>query len=44
MGIVLFAIIGAQIQAGVGYWVCYGAYCAIQLGRAIYKTIKEATE
>ena len=41
MPIVLFAIIGAQINAGVGYWVCYGVYCAIQLGKAVYKTTKE---
>lgn len=27
MPIVLFAIIGAAIDAGVAYWICYGAYC-----------------
>ena len=26
MGIVLFAIIGATIKAGVAYWLCFSAY------------------
>ena len=35
MGIVLFAIIGAQIRAGVGYWICFALYCAFRLIKAI---------
>lgn len=27
MSIVLFAIIGATIKAGVWYWVCFAVYC-----------------
>lgn len=27
MSIVLFAIIGATINAPVAYWVCFGFYC-----------------
>lgn len=29
MSIVLFAMIGAAIKAGVAYWICYGVYCTI---------------
>lgn len=35
MPIVLFAIIGAKINAGMWYWICYGIYCAIALGKAL---------
>lgn len=28
MQIILFAIIGAAINAGVAYWICYGIFCA----------------
>lgn len=27
MGIVLFAMIGAAINAGVAYWICFALYC-----------------
>ena len=27
MSIVLFAIIGATINAGAWYWICFGGYC-----------------
>ncbi len=37
MSIVLFAMIGAAIDAGVGYWICFGGYCATVLLRAIVK-------
>ncbi len=33
MNIILFAIIGATIDAGAWYWVCFGAFC-------LYKYIK----
>lgn len=35
MSIVLFAIIGATIKAGVGYWICFAVFCAFKLGNAI---------
>lgn len=41
MSMILFAIIGANIEAGAGYWICYGVYCAFYIGKAIYATIKE---
>lgn len=41
MVITLFAIIGAQIHAGVGYWICFGLYCAYRLASAIKETIEE---
>ena len=41
MGIALFAIIGAKINAGVWYWICFGVYCAFRLYDAIKETIKE---
>ena len=41
MAIALFAIIGATIHAGVGYWICYGVFCAFKLFNAIKASIKE---
>lgn len=41
MSIVLFAIIGATIKAGVAYWICFGVYCAMKVVLAIKDTIKE---
>lgn len=35
--IILFAIIGAHINAGVGYWIVYGALC---LWKVVYTIIK----
>jgi hypothetical protein len=40
MAIVLLAIIGAKIGAGTAYWICFGVWCAIRVGRAV----KEATD
>ena len=37
MSIVLFAIIGASIKAGVAYWICYGLLCSWKIGTAIAK-------
>ena len=31
MNIALFAIIGATIKAGTGYWICFGIYCLLRL-------------
>ncbi len=35
MSIILFAMIGAAINAGMWYWICFGGYCAIVLIRFI---------
>ena len=35
MTIILFAIIGAKINAGLWYWICYGVWCAIRVGKAL---------
>ena len=40
MSIVLFAMIGAVVKAGVAYWICYGIYCTI----AVLKMIIELAE
>lgn len=44
MGIVLFALIGAHINAGLAYWLCFGVYCAISLVKACVNTAKEMKE
>ena len=31
MSIVLFAMIGLAIKAGIAYWVCFGLYCSLKL-------------
>lgn len=41
MDIILFAIIGAKINAGVWYWICFGLYCAFNLYNALKETIAE---
>lgn len=35
MSIVLFALIGSAIKAGVVYWVCFGIYCTVKVFQAI---------
>ena len=30
MSIVLFALIGATIKAGLAYWICFGVFCVIK--------------
>lgn len=35
MSIVLFAIIGATIKAGSGYWICFALYCLFRLIESI---------
>lgn len=42
MSIVLFAIIGSIIEAGVAYWICFGVYCFFCLARAIYSVSKNS--
>ena len=41
MPIVLFAILGANTNAGTAYWICFAVYCAARLLNAIWQTIKE---
>ena len=31
MGIVLFAIVGASIDVGAGFWICYAFYCVLKV-------------
>lgn len=35
MSMLLFAVIGAKINAGAAYWMLYIGYCAIKLSEAI---------
>ena len=37
MSIILFAIIGATIKAGVGYWIVFAMYCTWRLAKIIGK-------
>ncbi len=41
MSVVLFAIIGATIKAGVGYWICFSVYCLICLIQLVAKLIED---
>lgn len=41
MAIVLFAIIGATINAGAGYWICFAIYCTVFLIKTICDVVKE---
>jgi hypothetical protein len=41
MAIVLLAIIGVKINAGVGYWVCFGLYCLNVFSKPIIRQIIE---
>lgn len=44
MSIVLFAIIGATIKAGAGYWICFSVFCLLKAIRLIADLIKGVTE
>ena len=35
MSIVLFAMIGAMLDAGVAYWICFGVYCLLWVIEAL---------
>lgn len=35
MTIIMFAIIGTKIEAGLWYWICYGIWCAIRVAKAL---------
>lgn len=41
MLIVLLAIIGSTIKAGVAYLVCFGFYCAISVIQAVSKVLDD---
>lgn len=40
MSVVLFAILGASVEAGVGYWICYAVYCTHWLAKTIINFMK----
>lgn len=41
MSIVLLAIIGAKINAGVAYWVCFGLHCLFKVIHTVEEAMKE---
>ena len=45
MEVVLFAIIGATIgatiEAGAGYWICFSVYCVIKVFCSVIKALKD---
>lgn len=41
MPIVLFAIIGANINAGTAYWICFAVYCVAFVLKVVWSTAKE---
>ena len=41
MLMVLLAIIGAKLNIGVAYWICYGIWCASRVWVSVYKVIKD---
>lgn len=44
MSIVLFAIIGATIEAGTAYWICFGGFCTIKITKCIVNVAKNFKE
>ena len=40
MGIVLFAIIGSIIDAGVGYWICFSIFAVARTIKIVMDIIK----
>ena len=34
---IMFAIIGAEIDAGLLYWICYAIWCLIKVDNALSK-------
>ena len=41
MDMVMYAIIGAKINAPTGYWICFAVYCVSRIVKAILDTMKE---
>lgn len=44
MLIVLLAIIGAKIEAGLAYWICYAVYCIVFVIKVFWDVLKEMIE
>lgn len=44
LSIAMFAIIGANIDAGTAYWICFGVYCVIRCFEATLKFLKVVTD
>ena len=44
MSIVLFAIIGATINAGTAYWICFSVFCVFKAITLIAEVIKAFAE
>lgn len=44
MSIVLFALIGAYINAGVAYWICFSLFCIIKTISLICTIVEKANE
>lgn len=44
MSIVLFALIGAAIKAGLAYWICFGIYCMLKTTICISKFLQAVKE
>lgn len=44
MSIAMFAIIGATINAGVGYWICFSVFCVIKAVKLVCDIVKVANE
>lgn len=43
MGIVLFAIIGAHLNLGAGYWICFGIGCLFKFIKIVIDIVNELT-
>lgn len=41
VSIVLFAILGATVKVGAGYWICFAIYCIGWLAKTIVNTMEE---
>lgn len=39
--VILFAIIGMEIEAGFWYWVFFGLMCGIRLANAFSEALKD---
>lgn len=42
MSIIMFALIGAAIQGGTAYWICFSLYCVFAVLKAIMKVREES--
>ena len=44
LSIAMFAIIGANIDAGVAYWICFGVYCVLRCVKMTADFLKAVTD